>query len=452
MIEPSPAGQRGIFHPGHRVPTDQPRTERLAGFRAHHHEARRVVVSPRQVEEPLSLGTVGLMSGPASLLTRRVVRLVCSLVVAAAVLGACAEGGPPERSDAAKAMRLSRCAALFENTSQLRCYGEHFDEVRLTEGLAASLDQIVELHNSPTGAPFAAHCHEVLHTLGRTAMSTAGNDERRRLGVFADSRITCTGGFVHGALTEYLTALDRDELIRSYEGLCTTLAAGVGDILDRDADASGWLSWNCNHMMGHALYWAHTDDLVSGANLCGVFDDESDQRLGCEAGFFMEHYLVVGRSPGTGYSSTPESLDDVHRLCRDVDGAVSRGCWSESGGVVYITAGRDWAAAGAACRSLATGTLLEACYEGLGRNIAPYAGFEPAQMRTWCADLGDQYAREICSIQIAGSQAMELYRPEAGLEICTDVVDPARRQRCEDSVNGTKSQLDSSGFTGGVGW
>lgn len=353
----------------------------------------------------------------------------------------------------AKAMNLRRCGATFDNLKQLECYTQHFERVRTTEGVDTALDELVEWHLNPEGGPFATHCHETLHRLGVAEMTAAGT-EAERIDVFTKARITCTGGYVHGALTQYYEGISAEELRAQYRTMCTTLIDSVSAAIGVDADATGWLSWNCNHMLGHALYTNNPENLVEAAALCADFDDGTDQRLGCEAGFFMEHFLVMGRTPGlSGYTATPTQMMDVHRLCNDVDAAVAQGCWSESGGMVYITAGREWAAAGAACLEYAPNAeTLESCYEGLGRNIAPYAGYEPAQMETWCREIGDQFAVEICAIQIAGSQAMELNRVEAGLAVCASMVrDQDRRERCEEGVNRTGDQLAGSGFEGGVG-
>lgn len=354
-------------------------------------------------------------------------------------------------NEATKALTLTRCGATFESTMQLKCYEEHFETIRETEGVDAALDQLVEWHLDPRSGPFAQHCHEVLHQLGVDEMASA-NGESGRISVFTGGRVTCTGGYVHGALTEYYRNYDRERLDASYTGLCAELVEAVSAEGGKDSDSTGWLSWNCNHMLGHALYTAYGDDLVAGASRCASFEADGDQRRGCEAGFFMEHFLVMGRTPGDGYARA-DSINDVHALCRAVDQQVARGCWSESGGMVYIMAGREWGPAGGACRDQAPGrAMLEACYESLGRNIAPYAGYEPPQMLEWCKQIGDQFAVETCITQVAGSQAMELDNVDAGVGLCVaGIVDAERLKRCTDGVRRTSDQIAGSGFDGGVG-
>jgi len=374
-------------------------------------------------------------------------------VVAAIVTGAvgCGSSDRQAMSQAAKSLTLRRCGAIFESTTQLNCYATHFAKVSTTEGLETALRELVEWHRNPEGGAFSPHCHEVLHGLGVGAMKAAGS-ERERIDVFAKSKVTCTGGFVHGALTEYYEQIGTETTMRDYTTLCGSLIESVSERIGTDSDSTGWLSWNCNHMLGHAIYKASLGDLPAGAAKCGVFEEGSDQRLGCEAGFFMEHYLVMGRTAGEGYAKA-ESIEDVHALCRDVLPEVARGCWSESGGMVYIHSNREWPEAGEACRREAPNTeFLEACYEGLGRNIAPYAGYEPDQMAVWCSEIGDSFAVETCIIQVAGSQAMELDRVESGLTMCKNYVrDSERLNRCLQSVQRIDDQIDESGFGGGVG-
>ena len=382
-------------------------------------------------------------------------RRAAALLLAACILFGC--GGtsrsPQPLDPATKTAALSRCGMFPDNRLQLRCYQDHFDRVQRTEGIVAALDEIVSWHRNPAAGPFAQHCHEVLHDLGIDRMAAA-ETETDRIAVFADARVTCTGGFVHGALTQYYEQYTPGDVEQRRATLCVDLIGAISAAAGRDTDATGWLSWNCNHMLGHVLYEDNTDDLVRGAALCASFEPDSDERRGCEAGFFMEHFLVMGRTPTeTGYAARPTTMADVHKLCRDVDQSVARGCWNESGGVVYAVAGYDWAAAGRACATAAdTDDHALSCYESLGRNIAPYAGYEPEQMQTWCREIGDQLAVETCARVIAGSQAMELADVAAGELICTTMIRDAERQRtCIDGVRDTGEQLDGSGFGGGIG-
>jgi hypothetical protein len=367
------------------------------------------------------------------------------------LLAGCGEGAQKPLSPGAKALTLRRCGAIYDSITQLRCYEEHFQRVAAGEGLEVALDEVVTWHNDPAGVAFASHCHEVLHGLGVSAMREADGEDAR-IDVFTKSKVTCTGGFVHGALTEYYNQRGEESTMREYETLCATLVDAVSERLEYDSDQTGWLSWNCNHMLGHAIYNAYQADLPAGAAKCEVFAEGEDQRFGCEAGFYMEHYLTMGRTAGTEYAQA-KRIEDVHSLCRAVNQAVARGCWSESGGMVYIYSGREWREAGDACRNLAPNAAhLEACYEGLGRNIAPYAGYEPEQMGTWCKEIGDEFAVDTCIIQVAGSQSMELDRVESGLAMCNMYIsNEDRLNRCIQSVRRIDDQIEESGFGGGVG-
>jgi len=401
------------------------------------------------MEEWHGIGTVWGMHTMRERLTRTTTAIVLTVFLAAVTgcsgerMGALSEGG--------KELALKRCGAIFEATRQLECYQKHFQRIRETEGVAAALDQVVSWQRNPNGGSFTTYCHEVLHDLGVAEMQGASG-ETGRIKVLAGANITCTGGYVHGALTAYYENLDEGEIVERYQTLCRDMVGAVSTAAGRDSDTTGWLSWNCNHMLGHEIYKASGADLVAGASLCGVFELESDQRYGCEAGFYMEHYLVMGRTSATGYAKA-EKLEDVHELCRDVPENVVRGCWSESGGMIYSYSDWDWGKAGEACRRLAEGEVtLKACYEGLGRNIAPYAGYEPDQMMEWCREIGDAYAVETCAIHIARAMAMELAMVDEGLRICDAlIVDTERGNLCRVGVRNTGEQLAGSGFDGGVG-
>lgn len=381
--------------------------------------------------------------------TRFVGAVLAGLVIVS--LGACSSGDQRGRSAEAKQLSLRVCGAVFEAVRQLECYQKHFRSVRETEGLEAALNQVVAWHESPEGAGFATYCHEVLHNLGETEMREAGN-KKSRIMVFSKSKVTCTGGFVHGALTEYYKKMGGARVVEGYRTLCPDLVSEVSKVAGKDLDKTGWLTWNCDHMLGHELYKASAKDLVAGAALCGWFERESDQRYGCEAGFYMEHYLVMGRTLGEGYAKA-EDISEVHSLCRAVDDEVARGCWSESGGMVYSKSGWDWAKAGDACRIYApNASLLESCYEGLGRNIPPYAGYEAGQMKAWCREIGEDRATEICALQIARAVAMELDEVEIAEGICRELIkDETLLNRCVRGAAEIGEQLDGSGFGGGIG-
>jgi hypothetical protein len=220
-------------------------------------------------------------------------------------------------------------------------------------------------------------------------------------------------------------------------------------------DNNGWLRWNCDHMLGHAVYRDVADNnaagsLAAGGALCDRIVDKT-QRRGCAAGYYMEYFLDVAREPTSrAAAETPPGIDGLFWLCKQGTGLVARGCYGEAGGLVYQRAGFDWQASAQACAATQTSDdNILACYESLGNNIAAYSGYDNTAMRQACGELDHITARDACYIQIAGAAAMELADGDAGRTTCLEV-SAARREECVNNVTGTEESLRTSGFGGGV--
>ena len=342
----------------------------------------------------------------------------------------------------------TRCGYKPEVGLQLQCYEDHFANIRQRDGASAAVAQVTALHQDAASGAFSQYCHEVLHDLGADTVAAASDP----LEAFDSLSIACTGGYAHGALEAYLAQLGSD--VKAQAGqLCSELVAVLADRLDKQATQTGWLTWNCDHMLGHAIYHASVSDVAGGAATCAIFPERTSAHAGCTAGFFMEHFLAVGRQPDSpAAQATPAGINGVFALCKQVDRNVARGCYSELGGVLYQRSDFSWARSATACReSGAVDDFTVACIEGLGRNVAAYSAYEIDEMRAACSEMASSSARDICSTQIAGATAMELADPVNGLVICVeDVAEAAQRSACESLVTSTEGVLRDSGFGGGV--
>lgn len=381
---------------------------------------------------------------------------VCTLLTAGAATGITVHNvereQPGERGGVASdAVETARCASLTAFDAQLTCYETHFAGIQRNLGTATAIERLVELHGSSIGANFRTHCHEVLHTLGEQAVSSDIDSGGDGTAAFDDLAVTCTGGYAHGAISAWFDTLDGTDILERTAQLCPTLVDTMRTRSGTSPDATAWLEWNCDHMLGHAIYERSGPDYQADVERCAVFDVDTIERRHCSNGFFMEHFLRAGRDPsGTAAAGLGDSLEDLFDWCSAVDDDVDSGCWAESGGLVYQRAGFDWAVAADGCLDLGRETAVDSCLEGLGRNVAPYSGFDVDEMRAGCRQLGADRAVDACLVQVGGAAAMELGDRDGGMSLCADIGDTETRAICVDSVEGTIAALHDTGLGGAV--
>jgi hypothetical protein len=373
-------------------------------------------------------------------------------------------GTDTPRSDAGHRVALGRCNAL-DMSDQLECYSDYLDTVRHQWGATTALEVIGTWHTSGEAPAFTGLCHEVHHRLGGAEMSDrldAGDPEL----VFSAANLACTGGYVHGALDTYFESVDPERLDLNAPRVCAEfLAQAPTD--RRDDELGGWLRWQCDHMIGHALYRNHLDDPVVGAGVCATItgkppdgsgdDDRASQRTHCGAGFFMEHFLTVLRNPGaSAHTMTPQRPDDAVELCLNVHPEVGLRCWSEAGMVLHQVSDGDWERAATACWELTEGEqarVRTACFEGLGRALAPLTGFDPGAMELGCQSVGraGPGAADACFEELAVMYIAEFNDRERADDACSEVEHQPARTSCRDRVQRALDDLSSAGLAGDVG-
>lgn len=349
---------------------------------------------------------------------------------------------------------FDKCALITTDyLGQKDCYSEYF--VGRTEelGVDGTLDLLVQIHqDNVNGRSFLNHCHEVLHDIAKNAAKKYGVET-----LFGSWVVTCTGGFAHGVLSEYVHGQSWEKVREGFGTFCEGMTKKVVDaIVAKGKPApsdTGWIDWNCNHMIGHIAYENNRTNVPETAKLCLSWPVGDTRWRNCGAGMFMEYYLDMTR--GLNGVSLPRDPKEIHSLCRQLDKDIQEPCYSESGAAVWQYNSGTAAGAFGLCKQLVpAGEMLEACYGGVSRMVTVANGFVPSKMNAACISGAevDPIARDLCGNEVAGSLVMETNAPDEAMNTCkTVVLTEELYKKCEERVNSVSSQINGSGLGGGTG-
>jgi hypothetical protein len=349
---------------------------------------------------------------------------------------------------------FDKCALITTDyLGQKDCYSEYFVERTDELGVDGTLDLLVKVHqDNVNGRSFLNHCHEVLHDIAKSAAKKYGVEE-----LFGSWVVTCTGGFAHGVLSEYVHGQSWDKVKEGFPTFCDNMTKKVVAAIVKkgkpEPSDNGWIDWNCNHMIGHIAYENNRDNVPETAKLCLSWPVGDTQWRNCGAGMFMEYYLDMTRN--LNGVSLPQDPSDIHALCRQLDPDIQEPCYNESGAAVWQYNSGTAAGAFGLCKKLIpVGEMLEACYSGVSRMVTVANGFVPSKMNAACISGAevDSVARDLCGNEVAGSLVMETNAPDEALNTCaTVVVSEELNKKCVERVNSVSNQINGSGLGGGTG-
>jgi hypothetical protein len=216
---------------------------------------------------------------------------------------------------------------------------------------------------------------------------------------------------------------------------------------------TGWIDWNCNHMIGHIAYENNRNNVPETAKLCLSWPVGDTKWRNCGAGMFMEYYLDMTRN--LNGVSLPQDPNEIHSLCRKLDPDIQEPCYNESGAAVWQYNSGTAAGAFALCKKLVPeGEMLDACYSGVSRMVTVANGFVPSRMNAACISGAevDAKARDLCGNEVAGSLVMETNAPDEAMNTCNTVVlTEELHKKCVERVESVAKQIEGSGLGGGTG-
>jgi hypothetical protein len=349
--------------------------------------------------------------------------------------------------------KLAGCAAVPQSRylEQRDCFSLYFIERGDAVGTDKALEELIAVHKSEVaGSAFRPHCHEVLHDFSKDRAAKEGVDAL--LGSYV---ITCTGGFAHGLLVTYTEEVGWPSIKAELPTFCTTLTQKVVDAMvkkgkPRPTD-TGWLKWNCDHMLGHLVYENTRDNLNEGAQLCTTWGPQTTERDSCGAGFFMEHFLDITRNLN-GWRP-PKQDTDVFKSCDTITGAIKEWCYSESGVNAAMFTGYDYPKAAGVCNTFVPDEYQGVCYGSVGRILVVTNGFSPEKSIAACVSLSaiEIQAQDACLEEVAGAMLSETFAVDAAKQVCAAVSDASNRAACDKRRAALEKQMSGSGAGGGTG-
>jgi hypothetical protein len=349
--------------------------------------------------------------------------------------------------------QLLECVNMpgYQVLPQRDCYIKYFTGRAETVGVDNALDELVALHQDDLlGPAFVSQCHEVLHGIAYNMAHEIGVEN-----MLGSYRVTCTGGFAHGILVTYVEKYGWPSIRDSLPTYCQTLTTKIVDAMvskgkPKPTD-TGWISWNCNHMLGHVIYENTRDDLVKGGLMCTTWPDGSPERDGCGAGFYMEHFLDISRSLH-GWKP-PETKDEVFKACKEADKEMTEHCFNEAGMPAAYFTKFNYADTFRLCYDEAGPEYRHACYQSIARILVVTNKFSATASRDTCL-LGTAVevdAADACLAEVAQAMLSETYAPEAAKMLCDAVVQPAMIESCKSRTAKLWKQLSGSNAGGGTG-
>lgn len=349
--------------------------------------------------------------------------------------------------------KLAACAAVPQSRylEQRDCYSEYFIERGEAVGTDAALEELIAVHKNATEGPkFRPHCHEVLHDFAKDRASKEGVDAL--LGSYV---ITCTGGFAHGILVAYTAQVGWPSIKAELPTFCATLTQKVVDAMVAKGKPkpteTGWLKWNCDHMLGHLVYENTRDDMNAGAQLCSSWALKSSELDSCGAGFFMEHFLDITRNLN-GWTA-PKQDSDVFKTCNTIDGPIREWCYSESGVSASMFTSYDYPRAAGLCDTFVPDEYQKVCYGSIGRILVVTNGYSPEKSIAACVSLAvvEPQAQDSCLEEVAGSMLSETFAADAAKQACDAVLDAKNKATCDERRIALEKQMSGSGLGGGTG-
>lgn len=347
---------------------------------------------------------------------------------------------------------LDACAQMgqAQYLAQKDCYSAYFIERGDKVGTSAALEELVKFHQEKEGSSFRPHCHEVLHDFAKDRAAKDGVES-----LLGEYRITCTGGFAHGILVSYTDKVGWGSIEKNLTTFCKDLTTKVVDAMMAKGkprpSETGWLEWNCNHMLGHVVYENTRADMNAGAQLCTKFAEGTTERRNCGAGFFMEHFLDVTR--GQNGWTMPKDKSQIFKSCEGITGSIKEVCYAESGIAVSVAANYNYSEAFALCKNYAPEAQRRVCYSSVGRIVVVTSGYVPDKSVAECRKglAVDPVATYACTAEVALAMLNETFAIEAAEKVCATIGPKNERDLCDERRLAQQKQMAGSGATGGTG-
>ena len=266
---------------------------------------------------------------------------------------------------------LSDCKA----NDQL-CYEQAFANLTFNEGPGPAIGFLDRQIRSDRR--IATACHRIGHAMGAAAIERFDGDTSKAI---SEASAICSSGIYHGILEHSFAGLSDDELGGTAAEICT------GGALE----GNPFLTFQCNHGMGHGLMITTGYDLPVALDTCEEIGNETNVTA-CQDGVFMENFT-------SSYDYTSEWIDDEDLTypCNDVAEDRKYSCYIIVTARILPEVNWNWRKAAEVCRT-AEANWQYVCFRSYGRDAISTNAYDQDTARRLCTLTGDMEGECILSV------------------------------------------------------
>ncbi len=284
------------------------------------------------------------------------------------------------------------------------------------DGAGVAIDKLTT--ESAADPEIGAICHDLLHTIGRTAYEKYGGFEKSII----YHKDFCNSGYIHGLFEVYF--LEESDPLANIGTLCR----------DRSVLPRGFDVWQCEHGIGHGIMYFTQGDLDESIRLCQDSLSES-AAVNCINGAYMEVFNteVLAKEPEFVDKENPLKTCEL----RDIGKAD---CFIYAPVYFYGTLGMDFNQIIERCTEPG-GIWRDSCMLGVGSEMMKRNMHDEQSVFETCSFAKKEKDELSC---IAGAAAMNMNQKgsfEAGAEFCISAPEKFR-EACYKLIEGKRGMFE----------
>jgi plastocyanin len=277
------------------------------------------------------------------------------------------------------------------DTNSLTSLTERFNKITLTQDPGIAIETLRS--ESVTDDTLNAFCHDILHSVGKTAYNKYGDFSS----AIIYQKDFCNSGYIHGVIEAFF--IENGAALREIAASCEF----------SDRPSSEFERWQCNHGIGHGLMYFTGGDLDQSIKLCSSLSAQAISP--CQNGAFMEVFNqeILAKEE----SFIDES--DIFSTCKNSPG-IKSDCYIYAPTYTLHKATTDFTSAFALCETVEKG-FEDDCHVGIGGEAMKRNMNNPLSVFSLC-DMQTQPTKSYCLTGAIGMYMNQMSTYESGKNLC----------------------------------